>query len=365
MDRIKYIINILIVALLFAAIAINKDGKLLGTPVTELVASGDESAPTETPIETILADGTRVINSTSLAKDIQGFGGLTPVKLYIKDDIITKVEYLENSESPSFFQQLIDGNLFSSWDNLPITEAANARVDIVTGATYSSKAIIDNVQRAAAYAANIDESPSASNPFADISLKTIIGILVILTGITITLVKPKSKIFETTQLILNVLVLGFWCGSFLSLTQFVAWLANGFNLSLTILAIMLLAVVIIMPLLGHKGTYCHIHCPMGSLQILLNRVPNRKIQIGAKTNKILNQLRYYILLALLLFMWIGFGFDLMNYEIFPAFLISSASTTVLIMAAIFIILSLFTSRPYCRFVCPTGAILTIMQKDNK
>lgn len=364
MDRIKYIINILIVALLFGAIAISKDNRLLGTPVEELITSHNATTEVETPIETILADGTRVINTTTLAKDIIGFGGRTPIKLYIKDDIITKVEYLPNSESPSFFQQLIDGNLFSSWDNLPLTDVSTTQVDIISGATYTSQSIIDNVQRAAAYASNIEQAKT-SNPFTNLPLKTIIGIIVILTGVAVTLIKPKNKIFETIQLVLNVAVLGFWCGSFLSLTQFVSWMSNGFNLSVALLTILLLAVVIIMPLLGRKGTYCSIHCPMGSLQILLNKIPTRKIKFSSKANKVLNKLRTYILLTLLLIMWIGFGFDLMNYEIFPAFLISSASTAVLIMAAIFIILSLFTPRPYCRFVCPTGAILTIMQKTKE
>ncbi|MFI3285411.1 MAG: 4Fe-4S binding protein [Rikenellaceae bacterium] len=63
-------------------------------------------------------------------------------------------------------------------------------------------------------------------------------------------------------------------------------------------------------------------------------------------------------------MWLGVGFELMDYEIFSAFIISSASTAVLVMAALFLILSLFIQKPYCRFGCPTGALITMAQKTK-
>ena len=62
--------------------------------------------------------------------------------------------------------------------------------------------------------------------------------------------------------------------------------------------------------------------------------------------------------------WCGVDFEIMNYEVFSAFLFDSASVAVLIMAVLFLALSIFTPRPYCRFVCPTGAILTVSQKTK-
>ncbi len=361
MDRLKYIINILIVAILFGVIAIGKDARLLGHDAKELFEHADNKTEVETEI--VLEDGTRVINSTSLAKDVIGYGGQTPIKLYIKDGTVERVEYQPNSETPSFFDQLIEEGIFDSWNGEKLSVAATKEVDVVSGATYSSMAIIKNVQRAAAYAS--DEDLASHNPFKGLEAKTIIGILVILTGVVITFVRPKNGVFQVVQQVLNVLVLGFWCGSFLSLSQFVSWMSNGFNFSTAMLAILLLGVVIIAPLFGKKGSYCHIHCPMGAAQDLVGRVPVPKLKLGQKANKFLNKLRYYILLALLFMIWLGVGFDLIDYEIFSAFLLSSASTVVLVMASVFLVLSLFVTKPYCRFICPTGAMLTMMQKTKE
>ena len=359
MDRIKYIVNVFIVVLLFFVVAIQRDGKVLGHDVVTIFESNDE---VEVQVEELLPDGIRVINSSSLAKDILGFSGRTPVKLHVKDDVIQKLEVLPNTETPSFWDEVVKSGLLEHWNGKTLSEAAVEQIDAVSGATFSSMAIIANVQRAAQHQAKV--AVEEDSFFADLELKSIIGILVILMGAFITLKKLKNENLILAQQILNVLVLGFWCGSFLSFSTFTAWAANGVNLSLSLVTITMAVVILIMPLFNRKGSYCHIHCPMGSAQELLSRVPARKLKFKPKVNKFLNKSRYYIMIGLLLLMWCGVGFEIMNYEVFSAFLFDSASVAVLIMAVLFLVLSIFTPRPYCRFVCPTGAILTVSQKTK-
>lgn len=62
-------------------------------------------------------------------------------------------------------------------------------------------------------------------------------------------------------------------------------------------------------------------------------------------------------MTLLLLMWTGITFDLINYEVFSVFLFDQASLFVLVLAGVSLLLSLVVSRPYCRFVCPTGQLL--------
>ncbi len=361
MARIKYVVNIVIVALLFGAVAISRDGRILGESVEDLFQSSaaqvEELAP---EVEEVMMDGTRVINSTSLATDVVGFSGLTPVKVYIKDDVILRVETEPNSETESFFRKVTQSGLLDKWSGKSLSEAVEIEVDNVSGATYSARAVTENVRRAIAYGASVE--PSSRGLFAWLDFKAVVGIIVILIGVCLTFMKRKSRGLDVAYMILNVVVLGLWCGSFLSLSQFVSWMSNGFNLSLTIF---LLAVVILMPIFGHKGSYCQRHCPMGSAQELMWRIPSPEIKLGAKLTKSLNHLRYYILMILLLLMWVGVGFEIMDYELFSAFLIGSASNVVLALAVVFLILSLFIKRPYCRFICPTGAMITTLQKTKE
>ena len=64
-------------------------------------------------------------------------------------------------------------------------------------------------------------------------------------------------------------------------------------------------------------------------------------------------------------MWCGTGFDIMNYEVFSAFMFKQASLAVMILAVVFLILSIFINRPYCRYICPTGALLKLSQNTQQ
>ncbi len=366
MYRLRYILNISIVALMFAAIAIGRDGRIVGEQVEALVAesSGANLNVGDTPVETTLAEDITILDSTVPGAKISGFAGATPVRIYVRGGVIERLELGANSETESFIEMMVESDFFEQWNGMSVEEAATAKVDMVTGATYSSDAIIKNVRAVTQQVSNVGEVRKSMFSGA-FTLKNIVGLIVIALGVAITLARPKSNKFIIGQWVLNVAVLGFWCGSFLSLSHFTSFAANGFNFSIALLPIALLLVVIVMPLLGRKGSYCHVHCPMGSAQDLLNKVPLKRVKIDASITKILSKVRYYILFALMFLMWCGVGFSLMDYEVFSAFLVGSASTFVLSMAALFLVLSLFVAKPYCRFVCPTGALLTISQKTDE
>ena len=90
-------------------------------------------------------DGVYIVNTTKLGADVQGYNGPTPLNIYIKDDKIQKVEALPNDETPSFFQR-VQNELLSKWNGMDVKKAATAEIDAVTGATYSSNAVKENVK---------------------------------------------------------------------------------------------------------------------------------------------------------------------------------------------------------------------------
>ncbi len=95
-------------------------------------------------------NGVTVINTTSLADDVEGYAGPTPLKIYIKENKIEKIVALKNLETPKYFA-LIKRNLLTKWNGLAPKKAATQQVDAVTGATYSSEAVIENVKRGLDY----------------------------------------------------------------------------------------------------------------------------------------------------------------------------------------------------------------------
>ena len=107
------------------------------------------SQTSDDPIMTKEKDVT-VINTTSLATDIEGYVGCTPVKVYIKGGKVLRVEALENEETPKYFD-MVEKGLMKKWNVMPVKTAEKCKVDVVTGATVSSEAVIENVRRGISY----------------------------------------------------------------------------------------------------------------------------------------------------------------------------------------------------------------------
>lgn len=80
--------------------------------------------------------------------DTRGYRGTTPLEVYIKKKKIEKVVALKNHETPRFFSSVLD-TMLPAYAGKGIDEWES--VDGVTGATFSSKAVKDNVKAAVEY----------------------------------------------------------------------------------------------------------------------------------------------------------------------------------------------------------------------
>ncbi len=95
-------------------------------------------------------NGTYVINTTQLGKDIEGYAGPTPLKVYIKGNKVEKIEFLKSQETPKYYAK-VKKALQEKWNGKKVKDAKMQQVDAVTGATFSSEAVIKNVQLALDY----------------------------------------------------------------------------------------------------------------------------------------------------------------------------------------------------------------------
>ena len=89
---------------------------------------------------------TLVVNTTDLCKDVVGYNGPTPLKITIVDNVVASVEALPNDETPRFFDLVRAGGLLDAVVGKTPAEAAEMPLDAVSGATYSSNAVIANLR---------------------------------------------------------------------------------------------------------------------------------------------------------------------------------------------------------------------------
>ena len=363
------LLSLVVVVLILAAAAILRDGRILGHDLRE----AHEAKALKNDTLEVTPDGAFVVNTKPLAKDVQGYGGPVPLKIHIKDGRVAAVEAEPNAESPDFFNRAKE--LLNHWQNKSVDEAMREEVDAVSGATFSSRAIIANMQRGLAYAkqhgqwgedGSVGAFGTSASPIEggsagalETSAPPIVALIAVLLGAVVPLFYNNRRL-HLVQLAVNVVVLGLWIGTFVSYTLFLRIFAGGVSLS-TIGALasplLMLIVALIYPLAGRSGHYCANICPFGSAQELAGKLSRRKLRITPRVLKLLSVLRnllWGVLMALLL---TGTCTAWIDYELFTAFLYSSASVWVIVLAALFLVLSVWVPRPYCRFVCPTGALV--------
>ena len=89
---------------------------------------------------------TLVVNTTDLCKDVIGYDGPTPLKITVVKGVVTSVEALPNTETPRFFDLVLQSGLLKAVVGKTPAEAAKMPLDAVTGATYSSEAGLENLR---------------------------------------------------------------------------------------------------------------------------------------------------------------------------------------------------------------------------
>jgi uncharacterized protein with FMN-binding domain len=88
---------------------------------------------------------TVVVNTTKSGKAVMGFAGTTPVEITVTDGKVEKVVALPNKETPEYFQKVLDSPIFTKLLGKTVQEASQVQLDAVSGATFSSKAVIENI----------------------------------------------------------------------------------------------------------------------------------------------------------------------------------------------------------------------------
>ena len=350
--KLQQLLCLLTCVLMVVAVSIRRDGKVAGQEVKDHQTASQKTEPM-----VVLEDGSVRLNTTELGKDIVGYGGTVPLEITLHEGRVENIRALANSETPGFFKEA--SVLLAKWNGQTVEDAQKMKVDAVSGATFSSKAIIGNVQRGLQYAAKNPVKTSVWAEF-DFSAKAMAGLVVVLLAAIVPLF-IKDRRYRTGQQILNVLVLGFWCGSFLNYTSIISYMSNGMNIVALIVPVIMLITAFVYPLFGKKSYYCTQVCPFGSLQELAGKCVGYKVRIKPATAKRLDKFRQILWAMLMLCLWTGVWFDWIDYEPFSAFVFQSASWVVIALAIVFVALSTVVMRPYCRFVCPTGSLLKYCQ----
>jgi ferredoxin len=108
--------------------------------------------------------------------------------------------------------------------------------------------------------------------------------------------------------------------------------------------------------------FCASVCPLGAMQDI---VVWRPIKLRPWLEQALGLVPFLYLGLAVLMAVTGTAFIICEYDPFVAFFRRNGSLSMLLLGGAFLGVGLFVGRPYCRFLCPYGAILSLLSRVSK
>ena len=121
------------------------------------------------------------------------------------------------------------------------------------------------------------------------------------------------------------------------------------------LAIIGLVIIVVLTIVAGR-VFCGYVCPIGTVQELLYKIPTKKLKTR---NKSLPVIFRYVFLAVFIVMAVTLSIGLLEYLGVKDFFYLNTSSAFFYVFLGLLVLSIFFYRPFCRFVCPYGVILSL------
>jgi Na+-translocating ferredoxin:NAD+ oxidoreductase RnfG subunit len=307
------------------------------------------------------------IGSALLSTDYSqqyGYGGKVPLLIGVDDSLtITKITLLPNNESSDYIEAIYGDAFIGKWQGVSLEEATQLQVDIVTGATYTSEAVLAGVRNTAAAIVRSDASVIHESKFWT-RFKDVLFLGLMLLSLLMVYKKGVAR-YRTLYMLLVLVIMGVLLNNALSVQLLNGWLQEGFTWRANWQTSVVFLLALLLSFIGKRKFYCNYLCPMGALQELTNRYTPFKRRALPTRFRGLNARELYLLFiagALLL----GFTPPLAHLEPFLFFSFRIVGIGLIAFGVIIVLLSLFFTKPWCS-LCPTGCLLDTIayQKAKK
>ncbi len=292
--------------------------------------------------------------------NIAGFAGRVPLLIAFDADFhIIGVHLLPNQETPGYVRR-VEEQLLDVWAGKKTHEALRLDADAVTGATQTSRAVIQGVRATLSEAVEQDRDqefgPDAGTVITG-HIPAMATFLFLLLVIFVYFSKKNSRTMRRALTVLRVVIPGVMFASMLSLPTFAGWFRGGIDATRQWLLLLLAFTAVLIPLLTGKNFYCYNFCPYGAAQDLMRRLnKKKKRKLNNRIRSALKLLRALLIAAAGVNVAANLGVDLAQFEPFAAFRWPYAPWFSRFLAVSFLAAAVFMPRLWCR-LCPTGGII--------
>jgi polyferredoxin len=147
----------------------------------------------------------------------------------------------------------------------------------------------------------------------------------------------------------------------LSQGMFAGWALHGVPWQGAPVLVLLAAFALALPLFTRRQFYCHHYCPHGALQQVLAHRLKWQLHIPHRLGLALEKIPWLLLVSVLVATMLAWEVNVNALEPFDALLIRVAGWGTITVAVVGLVASLFVPMAYCRYGCPTGALLKFVR----
>jgi len=259
-----------------------------------------------------------------------------------------------------------------SFEELAATDPMKTGIEGVSGATMTSQAVAEGIVRAAAtHQQTVAQAEAEALPARLTAwLRRIEGpqwgaIVVMFLGVLTAFTRARGSWWG--RLAMPVIVfayLGFGAGALLSLGQFAGWVEAGVPAAASVLTV-LTAIAVTAPITTKRNVYCSHLCAHGAAQQILKQVAKPKRSPPRWLRPWLDRLPFAIFAFAILAVVLPLPVNLVDLEPFDGYLLGVAGVAALVIFALSLVASLFVPMAYCRYGCPTGALLDHLRLNRQ
>ncbi|MDA1163643.1 MAG: FMN-binding protein [Planctomycetota bacterium] len=271
--------------------------------------------------------------------------------------------YVGYVEAEDYFLTLFNDR---SLTDLTRLDPIGAGVEGGFGATMTSMAVADSLAHAARHAATEVKSSLPAQTTVIPNSRQLSTIAMVLLGLVIGCTKLRKFHLLRVAFLTGVIgIIGLLNGDMLSQAVLVGWAQNGVPWSIATGLVVISAVALLVPVVSKHQVYCHQLCPHGAVQQLVRQRSSRQRTLPNWLRRCLPLLPYGLLAWCVIVGMLHLPFSLVALEPFDAWMFQAAGTATIIVAVLGLGASLFVPMAYCRYGCPTGAVLGFLRFNSK
>lgn len=331
-------------------------GNVLGS-LWRASPTADNNVGYQGPTDLLIAvDANEIVTGIALGESYDN----EPYVGYVRDD--TYFRNLFNGRNPEVLAALNVGTV-EGVSGATMTSQAAARSLQLT-----AQAFVDQQSTSKSEPTSFVTGPTTARQFQPSTLLTIRNLSTIAItcfGILIALTHLRGQ--RWLRVVFQCLLIG-WLGSMngdmVSQALLLGWAQSGIPwknaFGLTFLTIAAFAV----PVATGRNVYCSHLCPHGAVQQLVRNRISWQVKLSTSGRRWLSRIPGLLIAWVVAIGMLHMSFSAVDIEPFDAWLWSIAGIGTIAVAIVGLIASFFVPMAYCRFGCPTGALLNYVSHSS-